>query len=286
MKKNRGVIAIPFLLSTFGILTLFGMLTESTLIIHSRNQLFDGAENAVLAAANLHKTGNYSQDSLLLAIRSSYCASNNLVAASTTLDFSQIASDIIIIDSTKSVPTLFFQNTVTVRCRLGSTIPQPASSLTGLAPIAMLESDFLLGNTYTVKQGGGGGDIGNFGCLALSGNGATDYENDFKYGYSGTISIGGTCEVKTGNMKGSTVDAVEYRMANGTEDILVVLTDEFPTGSSSSINVVGFAAFHITGVNSQGEVTGTFITYKAASGTGSSGTSDHGVYIKPKLVFL
>lgn len=288
-RTELGAIAIPFVIAFITIASLFGMLTEGSLVLHARHKLFDGAEQAVLAGANLYQSQfnldcatTSKQDQLLSLVKTSYCSDNFLDASNTTLDFSQISSNILTINSSKSVNVLFFKNALTLNCQLSVSVPQPANGLTGVAPLAMYRTDYVAGASYTIKQGGGDKyTAGNYGALALSGNGASDYESDFKNGYSGTISVGDVLNVKTGNMSGPTDDSVNYRIANGTDEVLIVLTDAFPKGSGT-ITVVGFAAFRVTS-SSQGSVTGTFITYKVKAA--STTTGNYGVYTHPKLLF-
>lgn len=287
---ESGVIVVPFVIAMVTIVTLLGMLTEGSLVLHARHKLTNGAESAALNAANLYNTGNYTQTQLNDLIKNTYSSNNFLDAANTSLNFGQINSGILALTTSKSVTTLFLKKSLTLQSTVAVDIPQPVSSTTGIAPLAMLAGDFGVGTSYTIKQGANnsgdpGYSPGNFGALALSGNGAADYENDFKYGYSGSIAVGQTLDVKTGNMSGGTQDGAAYRMANDPV-VLVVLTNSFPNGSGT-ITVVGFAAFKVTAYGTgshSGEVTGTFIKYKIAA-TGSSSQTAYGLYTKPKLLY-
>lgn len=289
-KSCQGVIIVPFVISILTVVTLLGMLTEASLVLHARHKLANGAESAVLSAANLYNTGNYTQTQLNDLVKSTYSSNNFMVGANTSLDFGQISSGILALTTSKTVTTLFLKTSLSLTSTVAVSVPQPVSSTSGVAPLAMLVGDFGVGTSYTIKQGANnpgdpGYSPGNFGALALSGGGSIDYENDFKYGYSGTIAVGDNLNVKTGNMSGGTQDAAAYHIANDPV-VLVVLTDVFPNGSGT-INVKGFAAFKITSYGTgshSGEVTGTFIKYKIAA-TGSSSQTAYGLYTKPKLLY-
>ncbi len=290
-RSCQGVIVVPFVIAMLTIVTLLGMLTEASLVLHARHKLADGAETALLSAANLYNTGSYTQTQLNDLVKSTYSSNNFMVGANTSLNFGQITSGILALTTSKTVTTFFLRTSLSLTSTVAVTIPQPVSSTTGMAPLAMLVGDFAVGTSSTSKQGANNpGDAGyspgNFGALALGGSGASTYENNFTNGYSGTIAVGANLNVQTGNMAGGTRDAAAAHLANDPV-VLVVLTNSFPTGSSGTISVVGVAAFKITSYGTgshSGEVTGTFIKYKIAA-TGSSTQTAYGLYTKPKLLY-
>ncbi len=283
-----GAVVIPFVIALLSVITILGMLTESALVIHARHKLFNGGETALLAAASLYpdyKTNSTTQAQLNTLVKNSYCTNNFLDASNTSLDFSQIASNTLILTSSKSVKVFFFQNySLTVQCKLAASVPRPADGVGGVAPLAVQVFPYVQGTSYVIKDGGGAGSNGNYGALSLSGTGASDFENDLKYGYSGTISIGQSLTTKPGNMDGPTGDAVDYRLAHNGEVVIVVMTLDDPSGRDS-ITVYGFAAFQITGVDSHGAITGKFIDYRVSAATASATAPDSGVYTKAKLIY-
>jgi hypothetical protein len=137
-------------------------------------------------------------------------------------------------------------------------------------------------------------NYGNFGALALSGPGAKDYETDLKYGYEFQIKVNDVLDTRTGNIKGPTKSAVDYRTGlcqNATYDnfptncarvVLVPVYEAINTGTAklNQVKVVGFATFFLEGAisTSEGdEVTGRFI--RATRGGGVSNTQiDYGTY--------
>lgn len=288
--RDRGAIVVPFAVAFVTIATLFGMLTESMLVLHARHKLFNGAEQALLAAANMYQSQmsmdvstTSKQEQLLNLMRTSYCTNNYIEPNNTTLDYSQIGSKKLILNTSKSINLLFFKNALTLSCNLAASVPEPVGSATGAAPIAMLDTDFTLGETYTIKERAGGPHSpGNYGALALGAPGMATFASNIVNGYSGDLNIGQSLSVEPGVGAGPTDQAIDDRLATGDDVLLIVLTDAFPNGSSGDIVVKGFAAFRITG-SSGGRITGSFITYKISAS--STSTTDRGVYTSPKLLF-
>ena len=150
-----------------------------------------------------------------------------------------------------------------------------ASAGPGVKPFAIEDMAFEYGETYTLKQGGGDGYTGNYGCLALGGTGSSTYENNLKFGYDGVLEIGQIVTTETGNMSNPTKRAIEHIIdscSNGcTFDdhmkecprlITVVIVDSLDVGGRSDVEIVGFASFFLEGVGGQGNecnVTGKFV---------------------------
>jgi len=194
----------------------------------------------------------------------------------------------------------------------------PPTSLRGAVPLSIQEADFVYGQLYTLKEGGGDGTSGWYGALSLSGPGARDYETDLTYGYQGELKIGDVLEVKHGNMSGPTKRAIEARLAQDSPPentfesyhrdapeivyVPVVRTLSADGNGVHQVEIVGFAAFFLEGVTGNGknsEVQGRFLQTVVAGGkTGGSlqdllrlereveageSPSDFGLYA-PKLV--
>jgi len=165
----------------------------------------------------------------------------------------------------------------------------------GAAPFVVPDQEFVYGELYTLKHGGGEGEHGNFGGLALGGRGADNYEDNIKRGYQGWLRVGEWQETEPGNMSGPTVRGVEYRISqchhlppctfdNCAKDcprVLLVPVADFDLGKPrgrSDVRLVGFAAFFLEGVGAHGnecEVTGRFIRWVVDGELGGAG--DYGV---------
>lgn len=157
----------------------------------------------------------------------------------------------------------------------------------GVAPLGISDQTLQYGTLYSLKAGGGGGEHGNFGALALGGYGAGNYEDNLREGYDGWLKIGDVVETEPGNMSGPTERAIEDRIS-GHESCTfddyclncprVIMTPVYQylgeLHGRSQVKVVGFASFFLDGVTGHGHdsyVNGYFIkrlTSDARSNTG------------------
>lgn len=133
-------------------------------------------------------------------------------------------------------------------------------SLTGVRraiPLGIEKQSFVYNQTYILKQGGGDGSNGNYGCLAL-GLGAKDYETNLKYGYDGWLRVGQWVPTEPGNMSGPSWTAIKHRVdrtaptwnfENATLEcpllVVVPIVDSFAVNGRGEVKIVGFAAMYI-----------------------------------------
>ncbi len=134
----------------------------------------------------------------------------------------------------------------------------------GIVPFGVVKQNFVFGQTYKLKLGGGGGFDGNFQALALGGTGASTYLNNIMYGYQGTFHIGDWIPTETGNMSGPTSQGVSYRLSldpsatfstvqnNSGRIVICPVITSFAVNGSSNVQVAGFAAFFLQGAAYQG----------------------------------
>ena len=135
---------------------------------------------------------------------------------------------------------------------------------------------------------------GNFGALALGGNGANAYSDNIRFGSSGKVSVGDVISTEPGVMSGPTDTAVGYRVGldpnvnyltvqEGSARIVVLPIIDPGVGDISgrtSVTVKGFAAFFLedfTGKGTNGYVTGRFREKLTITGTG--GGTPSGIYV-------
>ncbi|SMB94889.1 Putative Flp pilus-assembly TadE/G-like [Thermanaeromonas toyohensis ToBE] len=140
------------------------------------------------------------------------------------------------------------------------------------APLAVPWQDYQLGVKYTLKQAAGQESPlgpGNYSALSLGGTGASQYEDNLKYGYPGWLKVGDEVPTETGNMSHPTRRAIEYRLALCQHSppctpqhfepdcprILIVPLYNPSTLEGhqiSSITIIGFAAFLVEQVRGEG----------------------------------
>ena len=147
----------------------------------------------------------------------------------------------------------------------------------GIRPFAIEKQPLEFGLQYVLKEGGGGGSNGNYGALALSGNGASTYVNNIINGYDGHLRVGDYVETEPGNMSGPTVQGVNTLISrcNHTPEctydnynsncpriITVIMVDTLSVNGRSNVRIAGFARFFLEEVEGHGNecvVTGRFL---------------------------
>ncbi|TEB06997.1 hypothetical protein Psch_00535 [Pelotomaculum schinkii] len=174
-------------------------------------------------------------------------------------------------------------------------------ALNGAAPLAVPDKPFEFGASYTLKVGANSEDPpplgpGTFGALSLGGNGASNYEDNLKYGYSGQLKVGDVVNTETGNMSNPTKRAVDYRMDLCTHTpactpahfdpgcprilFIPVYRENYEAGGQiKNITISGFAAFlvdRVTGQGTQSYIEGAFIRL-VIDGETSPGQTDYGL---------
>lgn len=170
---------------------------------------------------------------------------------------------------------------------------KPMSSVGGAVPFGVVKQEFLYGVTYTLKEGGGDGITGNYGGLALGGNGASTYRYNIKYGYDGKLHIGQWVSTEPGNMSGPTDQGVSYRIGqdpgatfetvakDSPRIVMVPVLDSLNVNGRGDVEIVGFAAFFLEGTGGTGQdnyVSGKFMQLVAAGDVTSSAGADYGLY--------
>jgi len=145
----------------------------------------------------------------------------------------------------------------------------------GIRPFAVEWGNFSYGELVTLKEGGGDGDTGNYGAVALGLRGAASFKDNVKFGYNGKISVGDLIDTEPGNMSGPTVDGINYILGNDNctfEDFTknsirlwtIPVVDSFEALGRDQIEVSGFAIFYVEDtqtVNNDAVVIGRFLEY-------------------------
>lgn len=160
------------------------------------------------------------------------------------------------------------------------------ASATGVVPFGVEQKTLTYGVEYILKSGGGSGNTGNFGAVALGGTGASNYQANIEKGYSGTLHIGDKIYTEPGNMSGPTSTGVNYRIAedptatfppsNSSPRVVTVpIVDSMDVNGRKQVTIVGFANFFLEGVGGSGNknyVTGRFMEMVQPGDISTSGT--------------
>ncbi|CEP66276.1 Uncharacterized [Moorella glycerini] len=185
-----------------------------------------------------------------------------------------------------------------VRAR-GVAMAAGIKAVRGAAPLAVPDQDFQFGSKYILKQGAGQDSPlgpGTYSALSLGGGGASNYEDNLKYGYEGRLGVGDVVNTETGNMSNPTKRAIDYRLElcrhsppctpehfePGCPRILILPVYEpnlVQDGQIKSIIIVGFAAFLVEQVRGEGNenfIEGYFIRTVVA-GEADPGQRNYGL---------
>ena len=126
--------------------------------------------------------------------------------------------------------------------------------------------------TYVIKYTAGNKlTPGNYGALALGGNGANVYKNNIANGYN-ALSVGDKVSPEPGNMKGPTIQGIEARKG-ATPYVRIPVVTPFGNGKSQDVEVLAMLAFKLGGVDSDGGVSGQYVGPATTDESGGGGSS-------------
>ena len=284
LRSQKGSAAILFALAITVLAGFSALVIDVGLFYLNKEQLSNMADAAALAGARQllsDATGSPTTTAQQIASLNgekqgdtvTVTVSNNVVTVTVTRKVSFLFAPILGITSSN----------ITVSA--GATAGVLASA-TGVMPFGVQQETFTYGVDYTLKAGGGGGTTGNFGGLALGGNGASVYQANIENGYSGTLHIGDKVSTEPGNMSGPTSTGVNYRIAqdptatfppsNSSPRVVTIpIVDSMDVNGKKQVTIVGFAAFFLEGVGGSGNknyVTGRFMKMVEPGDLSTSGT--------------
>lgn len=290
MKKlnNKGSAAVVLCLLMTAIMGLTALVIDIGIVYAERIQLTNALDSAALAAAL--ELPEHSASARTVA--EDYLRKNGINPAQTTIALSSDNKSIKI-EGTKNVKHLFAPiigiNSSNVNAQTKAMIA-PVKSVKGIKPFAVEAFDFSYGDLVTLKVGAGDGYHGNYGVIALGGEGASNFKANALYGYNGTISVGDYLSTEPGNMVGASntiqnyINSEQSSFDNFSRNSIRVwtlpLVDSLVLDGRDTALVVGFGVFYVenvTKVSSKMVFNGRFIRYALNSVTDES-LSDTGAY--------
>lgn len=295
IKSQKGSAIIIFALAATVLIGFAALVTDiGTLVLH-KAKLASAVDAAALAGAQeliygnyspywrayeyFYKNGYYNNDDIDIDIEDDGTAVR--VTASYNVKFG--LAKVLGYDSQKVYATA-----------KGKVLPVIAINQ-GVRPFAIENQPLEYGALYTLKAGGGSGSSGNYGGVALGGNGAKVYCNNIVEGYDGRLMVGDMIETEPGNMSGPTQTGINQLIDQCTHVpkctydhfdpdcprvISVIIVDNLDVNGRSTVQIKGFASFFLEGVGGSGnkcEVTGRFIK-TVTSGEVDEGQEDYGLY--------
>lgn len=182
------------------------------------------------------------------------------------------------INATKTVEHIFAPimgiNSSIVKGKTKAVIGPLKSVSSGVRPFAVETFDFSYGSQIILKQDAGDGYKGNYGAVALGGNGASVYETNALYGYKGKISVGDYIDTEPGNIAGASNSIKNYinsecsTFDNFQRDSIrlwtLPLVDSFQVNGKGQLLVTGFGEFYVEDITKKSgkiEITGRFVRY-------------------------
>ncbi|KIL38368.1 hypothetical protein SD70_26880 [Gordoniibacillus kamchatkensis] len=278
-------------------LTLFALLAAAAIaldggaVFAARSHLQKTANAAVLSGATELTHTSSAVSAVIQTILRDHNEAASLQSSSIQL------GQTVRVKLSKQVPLDFAgvlgRSAVTVEAEAAAQIA-PMGGATGVAPLGIDDSIQLeYGKDYQLKVDQTGVSAGNFGILALGGNGAKTYEYNLMHGYGNEVDVGDIIDTQTGNIAGYTRSGVQYRIdqspyppgdTSHPDDPRIILVPTYKPYDYSSnqlkhIQVTGFAYFYISAPMSSKDtsITGQFIK-KTGAGSIKPGALDKGAY--------
>lgn len=258
-KGNSSIILLFMIIAIIGLMSLT---VDAGLLYLSKGKLQNAVDAVALAAISVYAEGQEK----MLEEAYKYSDLNGVPSEELNIDISE-DNRRVTVTTNKSVTTYFAKIFNVSSADVEATakaVAGPVAAIRGIRPLGIAEQEFIYGETYTLKNGGGDGMTGNYGVIALGGTGACNYRYNLKNGYNGQmIKIGDEIETETGNMEGATFDGIRYILSSDLNDhrdlsllehdcprvIIVPIIDSFDVPGRSTVKVLGFASFFIEDVN-------------------------------------
>lgn len=291
---QRGSSMIFFALSLMVIAGSAALVTDIGMLAIDKARLGNAVDAATLAAARAH----LERPGTERTVAASYLQKNGFPGIDFTLNIDQHDNEFEIIAS-KDVPYGFGRilgvDKATAHSRAAAKVLPVLSMSQGIRPFALSDMPLVFGASYTLKEGGGDGYTGNYGAIALGGNGASNYLDNIVEGFDGRLMVGDQIDTEPGNMSGPTYTGVTSLLAECPHNpkctaaefepdcpllITIVIVDSMAVNGRKTVKIKGFASFFLTGVDGVGResiVHGTFVR-SLTNGEVGEGQSDYGLY--------
>lgn len=199
LKTEKGSVSILVMLMMVVMLASVGAALDVGMVIIDRTKMSNALDYAALAGAQELPDS----PTKAIEVAQSYLSENDVnpedVIITIGLDNKSIE-----LTGTRTVPYHFLRTVGLVdtdvhanaKVILGATV----SVKGGLRPFAVEDFPYTYGTVIRLKEGAGEGYLGNYGVVALGGSGASIYEYNALYGYTGEVRVGDEIDTEPGNM--------------------------------------------------------------------------------------
>ncbi len=289
LKREQGSVSIMVMLMMVVLLASTGAVIDIGVVLVNRTQLSNALDYAALAGAQELPDN----ESDARAVATDYLIQNNVNPADVTITIAPDGKSISI-DGNRPVEYTFLRivgldgTTVSVQSKV--MLGAVSSIKGGLRPYAIEDFPYAYGAEVVLKQGAGDGYHGNYGVIALGGNGASVYESNALYGYAGTVTIGDEIDTEPGNMANVSNQLQTY--INGISDTFenhtrksdrlwtVPLVDSLLENGRGTVVVMGFAQVYVEKIQKKSgkiQITARFIKF-VVNGDIDINVVDRGTY--------
>lgn len=286
---NRGNVAIILCLIITALFGFAAYVIDIGLVYSEKTKLSNAIDSAALAAILELPNDDLKAESVAIDYLNQNGVDVNKTSIAVGTDHKSIQ-----IDSIKKKNHIFAPiigiNSSDVKAETKAIIAPAKAVHGGVRPLAVEAFDYSYGSLVTLKEGAGDGYNGNYGAVALGGDGANIFKTNALYGYSGTLSVGDFIKTETGDMAGAANAIKNYinseysTFDNFPRDSVRVwtlpLVNTMQVNGKGEIQVVGFANFYVENVQNKSgkiEVSGRFIKY-VINATVDETLSDTGAY--------
>lgn len=292
-KKGSTIVLLPFILVV--LVGICALVTDVGMLYVEKTQLQTAVDAAALAGGQ--ELPANPDSATVITVAKNYAAANGKVGdivevtppTGTNNNYSFTVS------ARRHAPLYFARifgngNTSDVTA-IASVVVNTVSGASGIVPFGIVKDAFKYGDLITLKEGGGNGNSGNYKALALDGTGASEYENNIKYGCESFLNYEQWVSTETGNMVGPTRDGISYlinqdptatlsTVQDGSPRIVTVpLINTLDVNGRGEVQIVGFAVFFIESFQG-GEVKGYFMKEVVADSVGGSAPNYGAYHIK------
>ena len=266
-REQKGMSLVLVSLIGAGLLMMTGVAGDVGMVLYTKHRMQTAADAAALAGARVlffEGRSEAIQQARALSQINGYPIANSTVKVTnsdTRVEVTFTSPQSLVLGTLIRIPSV----TVPVKASAERFIRRWGLRPTGipeLDPTDPVNSGFVPGDTYTLKEGSGGTIVkGNFQALSLDPNGANDYELGLKFAARQGWQVGDLAPTKPGNNSGPTKTGVVYVLSTPYHNIVVPLIDATmwrDVNGKDAVKIVAFAEFELVSAGS-GTITAKFV---------------------------
>lgn len=273
IKSQKGTSIVLFALVFTVLAGCAALVFDIGIVVIEKAKTQNACDAAALAGIN--ELGSNPDNALSVA--QTYLTANGIQLSEATVSISGDNKSITV-TSTRNVNYVFakilgFNNQNVIATSVAKIAPI-SGVLTGVRPFGIADQTLVYGQQYILKNGAGNGNNGNYGLLALCGNGANAVSNNILNGYNGSLNVGDSIDTEPGNETDPVTSSVQALInqdpsstfnnfqPNSPRIITVIIVDTLNVNGRKPVTIRGFTSFFLENIDNSGghaQVTGRFI---------------------------